>query len=131
MDRYDRTIHDVQRKTDEKIMHWKMVRSDRHSNILVNARRVIRLFEADYSVGPNKYLLLFVERKTDFRDELGDLNEGYGFELFVLDSDGQIMVSLYDGVVERDDLLKLSWLIDAYNDRTPEFLAAFDESGAT
>jgi hypothetical protein len=130
MDRYDRIIRDVQEKTDDEIIRWKVVNADRYSDVLLNTYRVIRAFTAEYRVGKREYVLLFVERRVDFHDELGDSTEGYGFELFILDEGGQIVFSLYDGVVDRDDLLKLSGLIDEHNDRVKDFFDAFDEPGA-
>ncbi len=130
MDRYDRIIRDIQQKTDSEVIRWKVVSSDQHAGILLNAFQIVRTFAADYPIGKRTYDLLFVERKVDFQDEFGDSTEGYGFELLVLDEDRQIVLSLYEGVVDRDDLLKLSGLIDAHNDRVKNFFEAFDGSGA-
>ncbi len=130
MDRYDRIVRDIQQKTDDEAIHWKVVNADRYSSVLMNPFRVIRAFTADYPIGGKKYDLLFVERKVDYHDDFGDLAEGYGFDLFILDEEGQIVLSLYEGVVDRDDLLKLSGLIDEHNDRVKDFFEAFDEAGA-
>ncbi len=130
MDQYDRIIRDVQQKTDDEDVRWKVVNAEFYSGVLLNTDRVLRAFTADYAVGKKIYLLLFVEKKTKYPNDFGYMGEGYGFELFVLDQDRQIVLSLFDGVVERDDLLKLSGLIDAHNDRAREFFEAFDESGA-
>jgi hypothetical protein len=96
----------------------------------LNAFRVIRAFKAEYPVGNKSYGLLFVERRVDYHDDFGDSTEGYGFELFILDEDRQIVLSLYEGIVDRDDLLRLSGLIDEHNDRVKQFFSAFDEPGA-
>jgi len=130
MDRYDRIIRDVRQRTDDEAIRWRVVNADRYSDVLLNSLRVIRAFAAEYPVGAKKYDLLFVERKVDLHDDFGDSTEGYGFELFVLDEDGQIVLSLYERVVDRDDLLKLSGLIDEHNDRVKNFFNAFDEFGA-
>jgi hypothetical protein len=130
MDRYDRIIRDIQQKTDSELIRWKVVSSDQHSGILLNAFQIVRTLAAEYPIGKRKYDLLFVERKVDFHDEFGDSTEGYGCELLVLDEDGQMVLSLYEGVVDRDDLLKLAGLIDEHNDRVKNFFEAFDESGA-
>jgi hypothetical protein len=98
-------------KTDSEVIDWKVVSSDQHSGILLNAFQVVRTFAADYPIGKRKYELLFVERKADFQDEFGDSTEGYGFELLIMDEDQQIVLSLDEGVVDRDDQLKLSGLI--------------------
>ncbi len=127
MDRYDRIIRDIQQKTDEEIIRWKIASTDLYSGIILNSGRVIRTFSTDYPVGKKEYELIFVEKKTEYHDEFGDA-EGYGFEVFVLGTDRQVVLTLYDGVVDRDDLLRLSGLIDAHNDRAKEFFDAFDAS---
>ena len=130
MDRYNRILDDIRRKTDDEVICWKVVNADRYSDVLLNPHRVIRAFLAPYNIGGKTYNLLFVERKTDFHDDFDPLTEGFGYDLFILDDDGQIVVSLYEGVVDRDDLLRLSGLIDEHNDRAQNFFRAFDESGA-
>ena len=131
MDRYDRILNDVRQKTAEEILDWKLVHADRYSDLVLNPLRVIRAFAADYPIGKKNYDLLFIERKIDNHDDLGDfLSETYGFELFVLDEDRQIVLNLYEGVVDRDDLLRLSGLIEEHNDRARKFFEAFDQSGA-
>jgi len=131
MDRYDRVMSDVRQKTDDEVIHWRVVNADRYSDVLLNTYRVIRAFAADYPVGKRKYDLLFIERKIEIHDDIGDsTSETYGFELFVLDEDGQIVLNLYEGAVDRDDLLRLSGLIDEHNDRAKSFFEAFDQPGA-
>lgn len=130
MDRFDRVMHDVLRKTDDREILWRVVDAGRYSGILLNVNRIIRAFLAEYLVGLETYNLLFLERKIDLRDEFGEFEEAISLELLVLDKDGQIVLHLYDGIVERADLLRLSGLIDDRNDRTSQFFAAFDQSGA-
>ena len=129
MDRYDRIIHDVQRRTAEESIRWKVINAERYS-VVLNPYRVLRALTADYPVGSKTYTLLFIERKVEIHGDYGDSTEGYGFELFILDEDREVVLSLYEGVVDRDDLLRLSGLIEEHNDRAKDFFAAFDESGA-
>jgi len=130
MDRYDRIIRDVQRKTEEELLRWEVVAAGRYSTVLLNPHRVVRAFKAEYFVGGRDYTLLFTEKKIDTHDEFGDSTEVCGFELFILDLDQQVVLSLYEGLVDRDDLLRLSGLIDAHNDRVKTFFEAFGEPGA-
>src|SRR5690349_16956983 len=99
MDRYERIISDVRQKTKDEIIHWKVAAAGRYADVVLNTFRVIRAFTADYLVGRKTYELLFVERKVEFHDDFGDSAEGYGFELFILDEDRQIVLSHYEGVV--------------------------------
>jgi hypothetical protein len=130
MDRYERLILDVRQKTKDEIIHWKVAKAGRYSDVVLNSSRVIRAFTADYPVGKNTFELLFVERRVEFHDDFGNSSEGYGFELFILDQDKQVVLSLYEGIVDRDDLLSLSGLIDQHNDRAKDFFDAFEEPGA-
>ena len=131
MDRYDRVIRDVQQKTDEDLLRWEVVRPESHSKILMNADHVLRAYRADYGVGGKSYVLLFVERKVDRDDEFGFGYPigGSSFELFIVEEDGEIVLRLFDGAVDRDDLTKLAGLIEEHNDRVKGFFAAFDEPG--
>src|SRR5262249_13787242 len=117
MDQYDRVIRDIQRRTSDGVLQWAVVSPSRYERILTRADRVVRAFRADYPLGMKEYSLLFVQRKTESHDELGYLTETIDCELYVLDRDGEIVLPLYDGVVERGDLSTLAGLIDAYNDR--------------
>jgi hypothetical protein len=130
MDRFDRIIRDIQQKTDDEVIHWRAVSAERYSNVVLNTFRVIRAFSADYRIANKEYELVFIERKIDYHDDFSYSTEGRGFELFVLGEGGQLVVSLYDGVVDRDDLLRLAGLIDAHNELVKQFFDAFDEPGA-
>jgi hypothetical protein len=130
MDRYERVIRDVQQKTEDETIQWRTVRVLKYSDVVINPDRVVRSFEADYPVGGKDYVLLFVERRVEHHDDFGYISEGFDYQLLILDEEGQIAVSLYDGVVDRDDLLKLSGLIEERNDRAKAFFASFDASGA-
>ena len=130
MDQFDRIIRDVQAKTGDEMIRWDVVNAANYSHILLNVSRVIRAFKADYPIREREYGLLFVERRVDNRDEFGDSSESHGFELFILDGDGQLVLSLYEGVVDREDLLRLASFIDDHNDRVRSFFEAFNGSGA-
>jgi hypothetical protein len=128
MDRYDRIIRDVQERTDEDRLSWSVVNPARYEKVLVNPHRIIRAFTASYTLGLKVYNLLFVARRNEVHDESGDLIEGRVFELLVLDVAGDIVLQLYDGIVDRDDLWRLSSLIDEHNDKAKGFFAAFEET---
>jgi hypothetical protein len=128
MDRYEQIIRDIQRKTEERLIQWKAVQAEIYSYVLLNSNRVLRSFEAEYPVGGKPYSLLFVERRIDHHDEFGGPMEARDLRVFVLDDRGRTVVSLYDGVVDRDDLLRLSGLVDENNDLTKTFFDAFDLS---
>jgi hypothetical protein len=128
MDRYEQLIHNVQQKTDDGTIEWRVVNAVQYSDLILNCFRVIRAFRSDYQVGTKKYELLFVEKKVDLHGDYGYQAEGAEFEVFVLDEDKQIVLSLYDGVVDRDDLLKLAASIDGNNDRVNAFFDAFGQT---
>lgn len=128
MDRYERLIRDVLQKTGDEILRWQVASLDDLSRVILNADRVIRVYRSSYSLGGQIYRLVFVEKRDLFSDAYGDSYEAPSFEVIVLDQDGEIVLRLYDGVVERDDLAYLAALIEEHNDRTRSFFAAFDES---
>lgn len=130
MDRYERIIRDVQERTEEDRLLWRLERPAACARILMNPDRVLRVYTADYDLAGSSYRLLFAERRTEFHDDFGEVFEGYGFELFVLGMDGEIVIPLYEGVVDRTDLLRLAALVDEHNDRARDFFAAFDAAEA-
>src|SRR4051812_42100573 len=99
MDRYDRVIRDMQQKTEDRRLAWKVVSPARYERILVDPGRVIRTVASEYTLADKKFDLLFVERKTDLFVDSGEIREGRDFQVLVLDQDGEIVLSLYDGVV--------------------------------
>jgi hypothetical protein len=130
MDRYERIIHDVQQKTEEGAVQWKVVTPGLHGRVLMSPDRVVRACRADYRLAQKNYTLLFVERRVDRYGESAEPLELTAFELLVLDKDGEIVIPLYDGLVDFDDLAKLAGLIAERNDRAKEFFAAFDGTSA-
>lgn len=125
MDRYDRIIADIIRRTDGGDLRWVCVRTvDAH--VLTNAEKVMRMFRATYQLGERKYHLLFVERRVDGTDEFDNVTERIDFEVHVLGEDREVVLRLYEGVVDKSDLLTLASLIDDRNDRATEFFEAFD-----
>jgi hypothetical protein len=125
MNRFDRVIQDIQQKTANAELKWVIVSPGRFERVLIEPDRVLRAAAADYDLGGKKFLLLFAEKKADYFDDFGGVREGRDFQLLILDQDGEIVLSFFDGVVDRDDLIKLAALIDDHNDRAREFFAAF------
>jgi hypothetical protein len=131
MDQFDRIIFDIRRKTSDEELDWKIVPPASVSRIVLNPDRVVRAYSADYPVQERIYPLVFVERRVELFDGYSSPYESLDFEVFVLDSDdGEVVLTLYDGVVDRDDLVKLSGLIKTHNDRAKAFLSAFDDTDA-
>ncbi len=127
--RYGAVIGDIVQKTRDEMIEWKLVKHDFYSQFLLNPHRVIRAYKAPYNLAKKEYELLFVERRAPSYDDFDDSGESYEYELFVLDRhDGEVVLSLYNGVVDRDQLLVLSGLIESHNDRVQSFFEAFNQS---
>jgi hypothetical protein len=131
MDRYIRVIRDVQGKTEEGLLDWKAVSGGKYWKGVINPDRVIRAYYVEYGLaGGKEYVLLFVERRLESYDDYGDTFERIAYELHVLDHEGELVLPLYEGVVDRDDLIRLASLIEEHNDRAKSFFAAFDGNTA-
>src|SRR5438094_157481 len=100
MDRYDRLIRDVQQKTENESIRWEVVNAGLYKKILLNIDTVVRAFTAEYPVGNRKYTLLLTVGKKHILNEYLPSTDAYNPELFILDIDGQVVLSLYDGLVD-------------------------------
>ncbi len=127
MDRYDRIIRDIQSRTAQESLRWKVLRPLQYPLVVTNLDRVLRAFEGNYVLKGREYRLAFVEKRVDVHDEFNNNIESRGYELFVLDEEGLVVLPIYPGLVDRRDLLKLAGLIDAHNDLARDFFRAFDE----
>jgi len=131
MDRYDRFILDILRKTEARELDWRVVPPGEISHAVLNPDRILRAYLADYPLQGRNYRLYFIEKRVEFLNEFaGPYREVLGFEVVVLDVDEAIVLTLYNGVVEAEDLWKLSSLIKACNDRAEVLLSAFDDTDA-
>ena len=128
MDQYDRLIHDILTKTENNLLDWDVTAAGVYETAVLNAHRLIRAYRTTYVLGEQKYTLLFLESKVDRFDELGELYEGRGFELLVLGEDKIPVFNLYDGVVELEDLVKLSSLLQDHNTQAKRFFAEFEKA---
>lgn len=128
MDRYDRLIHDILAKTENHVLDWDVTAVGFYETAVLNAHRLIRAYRTTYVLGEQKYTLLFLESKVDRFDDFGGLHEGRGFELLILGEDKVPVFNLYDGVVELEDLVKLSSLLQDHNIQAKRFFAEFEKT---
>jgi hypothetical protein len=132
MDRYDRLMNDILEKTAAGALRWTVMARQDYDQALAIPDGVRRIFRADYLLGDQSYRLCFVKSRTKRFGDFGAVHEVSEIEIHVLNQDNRVALVLVDvdGLVERDDLLRLSGLIDANNEQTREFFEAFDRSGA-
>lgn len=128
MDRYERIIRDIWTKTKESDLNWVVVPVSQVERFLGNPSEVLRAFEAHYNLKGKAYELLFAERRTEVLDEYDRSFERFSYRLLVLGHDGEIVLDLFEGLVDREDLLRLAAEISDRNDRAREFFDAFDAS---
>ncbi len=130
MERYDRLMNDVEGKTSAGMIRWVDARKDPLPDIVPNTRRMIRAFRAPYDLAQRQYALLFVEWKTWYDDGYGGETEGRDRRLYVLDAAGDVVLEIDDRLADAHDLARLGATIVETSDRTKEFFAALDASGA-
>ena len=129
MDRYDRIMADLIAKTEDGSLRWKVFNHRDLQGVLPVIDGVRRVFIAVYSLGNAGYRLFFVESRLKRIGDFGTVSEVPDYEIYIVNSNDEVAQILIDGLVERDDLLRLSGAIDAYNEQAQEFFDAFDRSG--
>ena len=128
MDRYDRILADVLEKNAGDRLKWVAAPTSTHADVVLNAHRILRCYLAEYDLGDRKYELLFLVKKEEQYDPVfGDLFETREYELLVLQGK-TVVLSLIDGIVERDQLLELASYLRTHNSQTTDFFAAFERS---
>ena len=129
MDRYDLVIRDIQEQTRDGALRWKSVSPSKYQNLSFRAGRVIRAYRTDYTLGEQEYELVFLDQRVSrFDEEAGWANEKRAFEVLILGTDGEIVLRLYEGAVDGDDLSRLAGLIETRDDRVTGFFSAFERA---
>ena len=73
----------------------------------------------------HEYDLVFVEKKTPTIDENDIQFERLGYELNVLNDDGDLLIPMYDGLVDREDLFRLAAAISDNCSDANEFFNSY------
>ena len=121
MDRYEATLARITDETDRGALRWEAAFPSTHERVVLNPDRVVRCFAADLSAGGKTFPLLYVERKESRFDEFDAPQETLSRELLVLDGDGRLVLPIYEGLVDREDLIRLAAAISDTNAAAEDF----------
>jgi hypothetical protein len=130
MDKYEATLARVIDATSSGVLVWEPVGQARYADVVVNADRVVRAYQAELELKEKRFPLVFVEKRTPWYDEFDKPAERMEFELHVLDKSRHLVLSLYDGVVERRDLQRLAASIKQSSGSAKEFFEALQAAEA-
>lgn len=126
MDRYDRIMRDVIERTENGLLRWGRAPRNFIQNCVLNPDQVFLAHWSDYDLSGQIYHLLFAEKRYGTKDSFGRTVETTRNELIVLDTGNEAVLSLFDGLVDREDLAQLASAIFEHNEHTKQFFEAFD-----
>jgi hypothetical protein len=111
-------------KTVNESIGWEVVSPYRYERIIANPDAVVRAYESRLDLKGKAYPVLTVEKKNWAHDDYGQEFERLDIEVYVMNSDYNLIFPIYEGLVDRDDLLKLISAISDTSDQSKEFFDA-------
>jgi hypothetical protein len=126
-DKYERTLWRVIDATESEQLHWEAVSPASCPDFVTNADKVVRAYDSELALRDTSFPLLFVEKKITLHDDYAEPYETLAFELYVLDQSRRMIFSIYDGLVDRDDLARLAAAVSDSSDAARHFFQALDE----
>ena len=124
LEKYDQALFRIEDETTSGRLNWTLAGPGSYRDLVVNPERVLRCLTAELELAGKRFPLLFVEKKDPRHGEFGDMYEAVVHELLVLDAAGRLIVPLYDGVVDRNDLARLGDLIADSSGAAREFFGS-------
>jgi hypothetical protein len=128
MDKYDATLRRVYTETCEGRLQWEAVAPTSYGQIVLNADRAIRAVRTEMPLKDKRFPLLFVEKKELRHDAYGEPYDALVHELFVLDANHNLLLPLYDGLVDRKELSALAAAIFDESAEARAFFEALSEA---
>lgn len=117
MNKYEKLFKEIVDKTDSGEIEWKQINKRSHSDVIFNPDMAFRQYSGEFTKDGEVYDVVFVEKKAD--DPAHDfMYQKYIPEVIVLDKNNELMVTLTDSVIEKDDLIELVNSIEEKNDKT-------------
>ena len=116
MNKYEALFAEIYKQTKLGRLIWKQIRRHSNSELIFNPNLVFRQFSCSFSRGDNDFTLLLLEKKYDDPDH-DFAFEKYLPELLVVDSDGELVATLTDSIIERVEMIRLAHLVEAKNDK--------------
>lgn len=124
-DQYEQTLQRLVIETEEGMLKWETVRPSIYERIIANVDTVVRAFKTQLKLKEKVYHVVVVEKKDFTNDHFGSYFERLSFEVYVLNHKEEFIFPIYEGLVDRDDLLRLIGAISDASDQTREFFEAF------
>lgn len=117
MNKYEQLFEDIARKTSDGKLRWKQISKSAHSDLIFNPDLAFRQYSAEYEKGNEVYEVVVVEKKTD------DPEHDFAFqryipEVLVIGEGNELLVTLTDSVIEKEQMIGLVKTIEENNDKT-------------
>ncbi|QOJ24799.1 MAG: hypothetical protein HRU78_15065 [Gammaproteobacteria bacterium] len=116
MNKYEKLFAEIAKKTEKNEIEWKQVKKSAHADLIFNPDMVFRQYSGELKKGNDTYEVVFLEKKTD--DPVHDFAyQRYIPEIMIIDDKNELLVTITDSVIEKDDMLGLLQDIEEKNDR--------------
>ena len=116
MNKYEKLFAEIAKKTEKNEIEWKQVKKSAHADLIFNPDMVFRQYSGELKKGNDTYEVVFLEKKTD--DPVHDFAyQRYIPEIMIIDDKNELLVTITDSVIEKDDMLGLLQAIEEKNDR--------------
>ncbi|WP_285409259.1 hypothetical protein [Pseudomonas sp. FR229a] len=115
MNKYEKLFDDIATKTHNGDLNWKQISKTAHADLIFNPDMSFRQYATVYKKGGKTYELVFVEKKTD------DPHHDYAFqkyipEVLVVGQNNELVTTLTDSVIDRDQMIDLVRTIEENSD---------------
>lgn len=116
MNKYEKLFSEIFEKTKKNEIEWRQINKSAHSDLIFNPDMVFRQYSGKLKKGDNAYEVIFVEKKAD--DPVHDFAfQRYIPEIIIVDENNELLVTITDSIIEKDDMISLSKAIEEKNDR--------------
>lgn len=121
MNKYEKLFEDISNKTDSGEIKWRQINKSAHADLIFNPDMAFRQYSGEYTKDGETYEVVFVEKKAD--DPVHDfVYQRYMPEILIIDEDKELLVTLTDSIIEKDQLIDLVKNIEGKNDKTKKLL---------
>jgi uncharacterized lipoprotein YehR (DUF1307 family) len=115
MNKYEVLFDEILKQTEMRTLKWKQLRRYANTDLIFDAQKVFRQYEADFARGGYSFKIVLVEKKYDMEDVDFTFDERK-LQLLVLDEDGELITTLTDAVIDPKKMLRLAGMVETRND---------------
>ncbi|NOQ35913.1 MAG: hypothetical protein GQ569_08455 [Methylococcaceae bacterium] len=116
MNKYEKLFQSIFDKTKNKDIKWKQINKTAHSDLIFNPNLVFRQFSGSFQKGKGIFEVIFIEKKMD-DPEHHFTYQKYSPELLVIDEDNELLVTLTDSIIDKNQMIELMSLLENKNER--------------